>query len=132
MPVRKSVNGMAREGLYGFIADATLVAHFVFVLFAVAGGFLLLLRPGLIWIHVPVVIWSSLINLLGGTCPLTPIENHFRKLAGARSYAGGFVVHYIGRLVYPRGMPRQMELVAGVSILVWNAVVYGAVFLLVR
>lgn len=36
----------------------------------------------------------------------------------------------MGSLVYPRGMPRQLELVAGFSILAWNAVVYGGVFLL--
>jgi hypothetical protein len=116
--------------LYGFVADGTLVAHFAFVLFAVAGGFLMLLRPSLIWVHAPVVVWSALVNLLGWTCPLTPIENHFRRLAGARSYTEGFVFHYIGPLVYPRGMPRQLELVAGLSILAWNAVVYGGVFLL--
>lgn len=37
--------------------------------------------------------------------------------------------HYIGPLVYPRGMPRQLELMAGVSILAWNALVYAAVLL---
>jgi len=131
MPVRRPVDGVANK-LYGFIADATLVAHFAFVLFAVAGGFLLLLRPGLIWIHLPVVIWSSLVNLFDWTCPLTPIENHFRRLAGTQSYGEGFVVHYVGRLVYPSGMPRKLELVAGISIVAWNAVVYGLVHLLAR
>lgn len=120
------------RGLYGLVADGTLVAHFAFVLFAVAGGLLLPFRPSLIWVHVPVVVWSALVNLLNWTCPLTPIENHFRRLAGARSYGGGFIVHYLGPLVYPRGMPRHLEMVAGYSILAWNAIVYGGVFLLAR
>lgn len=120
------------KGIYGFLADGTLVAHLAFVLFAVAGGLFLLLRPGLIWVHLPVVVWSSLVNLLSWTCPLTPIENHFRRLAGSRAYGEGFIVHYIGPMVYPRGMPRQLELVAGISILAWNALVYGGLFLLGR
>lgn len=126
----QSPGNLAR--LYGLLADATLVVHLAFVLLAVAGGFLLPLRPGLIWVHVPVVVWSSLVNLLGWTCPLTPVEKHFRRLAGRRSYGEGFIFHYIGPLVYPRGMPRQLELVAGISILTWNAVVYAGVFLLAR
>jgi hypothetical protein len=43
-------------------------------------------------------------------------------------YEGGFVHHYIGPLVYPRGMPRQFELVAGVSIVVWNGLVYACIY----
>lgn len=36
----------------------------------------------------------------------------------------------LGRWCIPRGMTRQLELVAGFSILAWNSVVYGGVFLL--
>jgi hypothetical protein len=45
-------------------------------------------------------------------------------------YRGGFLQHYIGGLVYPRGMPRRLELVAGVSVLVGNSIVYSVVLLL--
>jgi hypothetical protein len=50
--------------------------------------------------------------------------------AGQSGYSGGFVQHYVRQVVYPRGMPRQKELVARVSILVGNAVVYAFVCLL--
>ncbi|MGQ0511709.1 MAG: DUF2784 domain-containing protein [Betaproteobacteria bacterium] len=108
-------------------ADLVLLFHFLFVAFAVLGGFLLLADHAWAWIHVPVVLWSSLVNLASWTCPLTPLEKSLRSLAGQSGYAGGFVEHYVGRLVYPGGMPRRMELVAGVSILVWNALVYAAI-----
>jgi hypothetical protein len=108
-------------------ADLVLLAHFVFVAFAVFGGALVLYNPAWPWVHVPVVIWSSLVNLMSWTCPLTPAEKFLRNRAGQTGYSGGFVQHYIGRLVYPRGMPRQLELVAGISILVGNAVVYALV-----
>jgi hypothetical protein len=30
-------------------------------------------------------------------------------------------------VVYPQGMPRRLELVAGVSIVLWNAAVYAGI-----
>lgn len=115
-----------RSRLDRIAADSVLLLHFAFVIFAVLGGFLVLLHPAWAWIHVPVVVWSSVVNLASWTCPLTPLEKYFRARCG-QAYAGGFVEHYIGSLVYPGGMPRRLELIAGISILVWNAVVYGAI-----
>ena len=107
-------------------ADGVLLLHFAFVLFAVLGGFLMLVNSMWIWLHVPAVLWSSLVNLASWTCPLTPVEQGYRKRVG-ESYEGGFIQHYVGSLVYPGGMPRHLELVAGVSILAWNAVVYATI-----
>jgi hypothetical protein len=50
---------------------------------------------------------------------------HF--LFAAFAVFGGFIQHYVGRAVYPRGMPRRMELIAGVSILAGNALVYACI-----
>jgi hypothetical protein len=108
-------------------ADFVLMTHFVFAAFAVFGGVLAFYDPLWAWIHIPAVLWSSVVNLMSWTCPLTPAENALRKRAGHGQYAGGFIEHYVGSLVYPRGMPRRLELVAGVSILAWNALVYAAV-----
>lgn len=111
--------------LSGALADAVLSFHFLFILFAIFGGFINLYNKKVAWLHVPVVLWSSIVNLAGLTCPLTPIENYFRSLAGQAGYPGGFVEHYIGQLVYPAGMPRKLELVAAASIIAWNFVVYA-------
>ena len=111
--------------LYRIGADVVLCAHLVFVVFAVFGGLLVPADPGWAWAHIPVVLWSSAVNLMSWTCPLTPIENTLRMRAGECGYTGGFVQHYVGRVVYPRGMPRDLELVAGVSIIIGNALVYG-------
>lgn len=107
-----------------------LLAHFAFVLFAVLGGVLVYVDRTWAWLHIPVVLWSSVVNLASWTCPLTPLEKVLRERAGRSGYSGGFVEHYVGRLVYPRGMPRQMELIAGISIIVWNVVVYACILLL--
>lgn len=110
-------------------ADLVLALHFAFVVAAVLGGFGLLASRWWAIVHVPIVLWSSVVNLAGWTCPLTPLENRLRKSAGDSGYEGGFVVHYIGPLVYPQGMPRRLELVAGFSILLWNALVYAFICL---
>lgn len=110
-------------------ADLVLLSHFAFVLFAVFGAILLLFEPALMWVHLPVVVWSALVNLAGWTCPLTPLEQALRARAGQEGYSGGFVQHYVGGMVYPRGMPRQMELIAGVSVLAWNIVLYAVTLL---
>jgi hypothetical protein len=109
-------------------ADLVLVGHFLFAAFAVFGGALVAMNARWAWLHVPAVLWSSLVNLMGWTCPLTPIEKSLRAGAGESGYDGGFIQHYVGRAVYPRGMPRQMELIAGVSVLAGNLVVYALLF----
>lgn len=106
-------------------ADLVLLSHLAFVVFAVLGGALFWFDQRWAWVHVPAVLWSSIVNLANWTCPLTPLEKFLRTQAGRAGYSGGFVEHYVGQVVYPRGMPRQMELIAGVSILAWNGVVYA-------
>jgi hypothetical protein len=106
-------------------ANLVLIGHFLFVLFALFGGFLLLLDRRWAWVHVPAVAWSSIVNLAGWTCPLTPLEKRLRASADQEGYEGGFVQHYVGGLVYPGGMPRRFELVAGVSVVLWNLAAYA-------
>jgi hypothetical protein len=113
--------------IYRFAASLVLSAHFVFVLLAVFGGLGALIDPRWAFVHVPIVVWSSVVNLAGWTCPLTPLENRFRAAAAQSGYEGGFVQHYLWPVVYPQGMPRRLELVAGVSIVLWNAAVYAGI-----
>jgi hypothetical protein len=115
---------------YRIAADLVLLFHFLFATFAVFGGLLAIANPAWAWLHVPVVLWSAAVNLMSWTCPLTPVEQSMRTRAGQAGYRGGFIQHYIGGLVYPRGMPRRMELIAGTSVLVGNALVYAVVLAL--
>jgi len=110
------------------LADAVLVGHFLFAAFAVFGGLLAFFDWRVMLLHVPAVVWSSVVNLAKWTCPLTPLEQGLRRRAGETTYQGGWIVHYFEPLVRPLGMPRRLELVAGVSVLLWNLAVYAAVF----
>ena len=108
-------------------ADCVLIAHALFVLFAVFGAFLVLFDRRIAYVHVPVVAWSSIVNLAHWTCPLTPVEQRLRVRAGQPAFQGGWIQNYMEPLVRPLGMPRRLELVAGVSIVVWNACLYGVI-----
>ena len=110
---------------YRLAADAVLVLHLAFVLAAVAGGLAVVWRPRLAWVHVPIVLWAAWIELSGRICPLTPLENHFRRLAGQAGYEGGFIEHYIVALLYPGGLTRGIQIALGVGVLVLNLGLYS-------
>lgn len=108
-------------------ADGILIFHALFALYAVVGAPLILVSPWFALIHVPVVLWSSAVNLAHWTCPLTPLEQSLRRRAGQESFEGGWIQHYLEPLVRPLGMPRHMELIAGFSVIIWNVVVYAII-----
>ncbi|MBI2072189.1 MAG: DUF2784 domain-containing protein [Gemmatimonadetes bacterium] len=80
---------------YRFVADVLVVLHVAFVAFVVVGGFLALRWRRLAWLHLPAAVWGAIIEFMGWVCPLTPLENHFRRLAGEGGYQGGFIEHYV-------------------------------------
>jgi hypothetical protein len=109
------------------LGDLVLSLHLAFIVFAVLGGFLVLWKPWIAWLHLPAVLWSAFVNLFSQVCPLTPLENRFRHLAGQAGYEGGFIQHYIAPLVYPGVMPERWGLISGSSVLIWNVLVYTLV-----
>lgn len=111
--------------IFRLFADLTLVAHLCFVLFVVLGGLLALRWPRVAWAHVPVALYGALIEFVGFVCPLTPLENHFRRRGGEAGYAGGFVEHYVTATLYPGGLTRNAQLVLGIGVLTLNVVVYA-------
>ena len=110
---------------YQLLADIVLLIHAAFIVFACAGGLLVLRWRLVMWLHLPAVVWVILLELLGWICPLTPLENKYRSRAGQAGYETGFVEHYIAPLVYPEGLTHEMGLVVGTSVLVWNILIYS-------
>jgi uncharacterized membrane protein (DUF485 family) len=110
---------------YRLLADAVLVTHAAFVAFVMLGGLLAWRRPWLAWLHLPVVAWGAGIELTGGICPLTPLENWLRSLAGLQGYPGGFIEHYLLALLYPDGLTRNVQLALGLMVLAVNVAIYA-------
>ncbi len=107
-----------------FLADAVLVFHFAFVLFVVLGGFLAWRWPRLAWVHLPVAAWGAAIEFGGWICPLTPLEKWLRELSGEGAYAGGFIEHYVTRIIYPDGLSRGVKIAIGAGVVAVNLAAY--------
>jgi len=80
---------------FALLADFVVVAHLLFILFVVAGGFLALRNLKWAWLHVPAAVWGALVECSGWICPLTPLENRLRRLGGGPVYSSDFVERYI-------------------------------------
>jgi hypothetical protein len=106
------------------MADTLLVLHGGFVLFVVAGGLLVLRWPWLAWLHLPAAVWGAVIELAGFVCPLTPLENAWRRAAGGTGYQDGFIEHYVTAALYPAGLTRSVQVVLGVLVLALNGWMY--------
>jgi hypothetical protein len=111
--------------IYGALADLVVVVHLVFVVFAVLGGLLVLRRPRVAWFHLPAVLWAALIEFANWPCPLTPLENRLRHLAGGNGYETGFIEHYLLPLLYPPGLTRGLQIGLGILVLTLNLAVYA-------
>lgn len=113
---------------YSVLADIVLVAHLTFVLFAALGGLLALRWRKAPWLHLPAVVWGAFIEVSGGICPLTPLENGLREAAGATGYGEDFLGHYIVSLLYPEALSRDTQFVLAALLGAVNLVIYGIVW----
>lgn len=110
-------------------ADALVLLHLAFIAFVVLGGLLVARRPRLAWLHLPVAAWGAWIEASSGICPLTPWENHLRRLAGDSGYPGGFVEHYLIPLVYPPGLESAHQRWLALGVVLLNLAIYASVML---
>lgn len=114
--------------LYRLLADLVVVLHLGFVGFVVLGGLLALRWPRVFWFHLPAAVWGAIVEFSSILCPLTPLENHLRRLGGEAGYSGGFIAHYIQPVLYPAGLNRPVQIVLGVFVVLLNVTVYAIVW----
>ena len=118
--------------LPGLLADAVLVVHGLFIVWAALGAVAVWRWPKLALLHLPALAWAVWIELSGGICPLTPLENSLRRAAGQTGYSGGFIDHYVGGAIYPDGLTRETQWVIAGVLLTINAALYGLMIVRVR
>jgi len=106
------------------LADLLVLLHLTFVLFVVFGAILVRYRRWVMWVHLPAALWGAFISAIGGVCPLTPWENHFRQLAGQSGYQGGFIEHYIIPVLYPSALTLDLQRAEAVFVVIVNAGLY--------
>ena len=106
-------------------ADAVLVVHLSFILFAAGGALLVVWRRRFAWLHLPALAWAAWIVASHGICPLTPLENALRHRAGEQGYAGGFIDHYLMPLIYPPGLTPEHQNWLAFALVASNTLLYG-------
>lgn len=113
---------------YLVLANLVLIIHVAFIFFVVLGGLLALRRRWAVWLHLPAAVWGMLIEFLDWPCPLTALEVRWLQEAGETGYAGGFIEHYVTRLIYPVGLTSTLQWLLGFGVIAANAVVYTLVW----
>ena len=101
---------MGNPTVYRLLADGLLLVHALFVLFVVGGLILFLFGGWRRWkwvrnrtlrvLHLLAIAFVIVQAWLGRICPLTAWEMALRHKAGAATYDGAFIAHWIERLLY--------------------------------
>ncbi|MEO6409674.1 MAG: DUF2784 domain-containing protein [Burkholderiaceae bacterium] len=92
------------------LADAVLALHGAIAAFVVLGlpfivvgglrHWRLAVNRTFRFAHLAAIAFVALQAWLGLACPLTTLEMALRARAGAAAYRGGFIEHWLGRLLY--------------------------------
>jgi drug/metabolite transporter superfamily protein YnfA len=112
------------SGVYNVLANAIVLAHFLFIAFVVGGGLLVIRWPRIAFVHLPTAVWGAVVEIFGWVCPLTPLENHFRFLAGDSSYGGDFIARYLIPIIYPENLTTTIQQVLGGLVIAVNIIFY--------
>ncbi len=113
--------------VYQILAEIVLGIHFLFIIYVVLGALLVLKWNWTVFIHIPAAAWGALIMFMGWICPLTPLENRLRRLAGDEGYRESFIEHYIMSIVYPEALTRDLQIYLGIAVVLINVVLYAIV-----
>jgi len=111
--------------IYRLGADALLVLHLGFVLFALFGGLLAARRRWLLPFHLLAMGWAIYVQLASRSCPLTGWEQVLRIRAGDAGYSGSFIEHYLLPLIYPHWLTLPLQYVLAAVVVAINLLVYG-------
>jgi len=106
--------------------------HLAAILFIVLGGVLAWRWPRVAFVHLPFALWGTLVEWAGWVCPLTPLENRLRALAGQADYQETFVQHWILPIVYPEALTRDTQGLLGALVVVINVFIYSYVRIRLR
>ena len=103
---------------YRVLAEATMVAHFGFLVFLVIGGFLSWRWPVVIWPHLAMATWGLTSTVFLWDCPLTAVESWARRRTGEAGLSTGFIDTYLTGVIYPERYTTLIQVLVGVVVAV--------------
>jgi hypothetical protein len=110
---------------YSLFADLVVIFHFIFILFVVCGGLLVLHKRIWAWLHIPAALWGAIVEFTGWICPLTPLENWLRLRGGGPAYTSDFIERYLVSIIYPSSLTRFQQMLLGLVVIMVNGAIYG-------
>jgi hypothetical protein len=105
------------------LAVLVLVAHLAWLVLLIFGARWTRGRPRWSVLHVLALLWGIVAEVGPWPCPLTQAEQYFEARAGAPSYQGTFLLHYLHAIVYPN-LPYWVVTIAGVAVCTLNLGIY--------
>lgn len=106
------------------MASFILSLHLLWILWVVFGALFTRRRTLLAGLHVGSLLWGIIVEVSSLPCPLTLTEQYFEQQAGSEAYRGGFIQHWLDRLVYP-DVPASLLVSLGVAVCAANLAVYA-------
>lgn len=106
-----------------FLASVVLVVHLAFVVWIIFGAMGTRRRPWLRWLHWVALVWSIVVEVGPWPCPLTVAENWLEARAGVPAYSGGFLEHYLDKIVYPN-IPSGLLTLGALFVVAANGAIY--------
>jgi Protein of Unknown function (DUF2784) len=106
-------------------ADAVLLIHLAFILFALLGAAIAVRWRWIVVVHLPAAIWGFFVELTGRICPLTYLENYLRARAGLSGYTESFIEHYLLAIIYPAGLTKEIQFILASVVVAVNIAIYG-------
>jgi Protein of Unknown function (DUF2784). len=110
--------------MYSVLAQITAGLHFLALLYIGLGGFLAWRWPRLIIAHIPFALWGFAVIAFDLACPLTWVEDNFRRAQGLGPLPGGFNEYYIYGTLIPYSLLPLVAALAIISVVVSYAGVY--------
>ncbi len=110
---------------YRIAADITVAVHLLWIGFIIFGAL-----PGRRWLtvrlfHLGSIIFSLMLQAFSWICPLTHLEVWLRqKQAIALGYTGGFIAHYLEKIIYLDAEPIYI-FIGTCTVIVFSILIYA-------
>jgi hypothetical protein len=100
-----------------------LALHLIWLALVIFGALWTRGRPVWTALHMLALVWGIVVEVSPWPCPLTLAEEYFEARIGLPSYPGGFLLHYLDAIVYPK-LPSWVVTSAGVAVCALNLGIY--------